>query len=184
MNFKFPLILVTPLIIASCGILELLFPIEFPQRYIHRNVQQAELIGTWNITSDSEARTDDYFQQIDIERRELNAPWKSINFQEDGVCEVEIVENWAVNNTVLQEADARTTCTWKIDSIMGYDEDGDFLDVPGVFIRFEHYDKSADAYNVYSSELYVVEEDNDLVLWNFIGDPLVFSFQDFKKVSK
>jgi len=85
---------------------------------------------------------------------------------------------------VLQEADARTTCTWKIDSIMGYDEDGDFLDVPGVFIRFEHYDKSADAYNVYSSELYVVEEDNDLVLWNFIGDPLVFSFQDFKKVSK
>ncbi len=185
MKFKYPLILMTPLIFASCGILELLFPVEFPQRYIDRDIQQSELVGTWNITPDSEARADDYFQQTDIERRELNAPWKSINFQEDGVCEVEIVENWAVNNTVLQEGDARATCTWNIDSILGYDEGGSIIDVPGVFIRFEHYNKSTDAYNVYYSELYVVDEDKELVLWNFIGDPIpTFLFQDFKKTSK
>ncbi len=167
----------------GCGILEALFPLEYPQRYLDRKVDEAELIGTWIITSESETSVSAYFQQGDTEIWALKTPWKSISLYEDGTCEADIVLSWSLDSEVLREPDAPSTCTWRIDSILGYDVDGSFRHVPGLFVRFEHYNKEADMYNVYYSESYIVEENGELVLWNFIGDS-VSLFQDFKKASK
>ncbi len=168
----------------TCGIVEFLFPIEYPQRYIEREVNQTELLGTWEITPDSETRVNNYFQQKDVKHWALKTPWKSISLYEDGTCEVDLVISWSLNDDMLQEPDTLPTCTWKIDTILGYNVSGSFKDVPGVFVRFEHYNKTADSYVVYYSESYIVEENSELVLWNFIGDNSYFSYQDFKKTNE
>jgi hypothetical protein len=180
---KFALALLAPFLLMTCGIVEFLFPLEYPQRYIEREVTQAELIGKWKITSDSVTRVNNYFQQKDVKLWALDTPWNSISLREDGTCEVDLELSWSLNDEVLREPDAPATCTWRIDSILGYDEGGAFRHVPGLFVRFEHYNKEADMYNVYYSESYIVEENGELILWNFIGDS-VSSFQDFKKASK
>src|SRR6266498_2905065 len=40
-------------IIFGCGILSVIFGL--PERYIERDITPEEMVGTWNITSDSEA---------------------------------------------------------------------------------------------------------------------------------
>ena len=180
---KFTLALLAPFLLMTCGIIEVLFPLDYPQRYIEREVNQAELVGTWEITPDSEIRVNDYLQQKDVKLWALKTPWKSISLHQDGTCEVDLELSWSLNDKVLGETDALATCTWQIDSILGYDKGGSFRHVPGLSVSFKHYNKEADMYNIYFSESYIVEENGELILWNFIGDS-VSSFQDFKKVSK
>ena len=59
------------------------------------------------------------------------------------------------------------------------------IEVPGVFVRFEYYDEAADIYHVDYSEAYIVDEENGLILWNFIGDSLsAFLYQDFQRTDE
>jgi hypothetical protein len=167
----------------GCGILELLFPINYPQRYIEREVNNTELVGTWKITPDSETRMIDYFQQKDS-KLYLEAPWKSISLNKDGSCKVDLEVSWSLNNEVLEEADALSTCTWKTDKILGYKEHGSFNHVSGLTVSFEHFNKQENNYHIYYSEFYIVEENKKLVLWNFIGDPAHLSYQDFMRVNQ
>ena len=180
-------IVLAPLILfllLGCGILEMLFPIEWQQRYIDRKVESSELLGTWVLTSDSETRIKAYLEQNDFSWGYIDAPWKTITLRRDSSCQVELELSWDPENSVLTESDALPTCTWKVDNILGHDTDGSFKDVQGLFVRFEHYEQQTDSYLVYYSESYIVEENNELILWNFIGDPTYFDYQDFKRISE
>jgi hypothetical protein len=167
----------------TCGLGDLLSPINYPPRYIEREVSRDELVGTWEVTSESESRINAYFQK-QKETSALAAPWKSISLNSNGSCEVDLEISWSLNNDVLKELDALPTCTWKIDTTLGYDENGMFKDVPSLLVRFEHFNVEADLYHVYYSESFIVEENNELILWNFIGGSSFLRYQDFKKINK
>lgn len=96
--------------VLTCGIVEFLFPIEYPQRYIERKVSESELVGTWEITPDSETRVNNYFQQKDVELWALPIPWKSISLYKDGTCEVDLELSWSLNNEALKEPDTLVAC--------------------------------------------------------------------------
>jgi hypothetical protein len=182
---KFISSLLFSFLVLGCGIIEMLFPIDnFPQRYIEREVDKTELVGTWKITPDSEPRIKTYFEQIqngDLDWGPVRAPWKTITLNNDGTCKIEFEASWDIENKVLTEPDAGSTCTWKVEKISGYDKELSSKYVPGLFVRFEHFNEQEDQYYVYYSESYIAEENNELVLWNFIGDPIQVEYQDFKK---
>ena len=89
-----------PFLILTCGIVEFLFPINYPQRYIERDVNLNELIGTWTITAESESRIMSYLQQQDGFWPITPAPWKSITLNDDSSCKADIKTLWAINNEV------------------------------------------------------------------------------------
>ena len=180
---KFISIFLLPFLFMTCGIVEFLFPVNYPQRYIQREVNKSELIGTWEITADSQARIESYLQHPDKFLPVSPSPWKSITLNNDGSCKVNLEISWTLNNDVLGEADALLICTWKIDKILGYDEQGSFKDVLGLVINFEYYNKQEDKYYVYDSHSYIDEENNQLVIWDFIADPANLQYQDFHKTN-
>ena len=49
------------LIVFGCGILSAIFGL--PERYIERDVTAEEMVGTWNVTPDSEADVNDFVPQ-------------------------------------------------------------------------------------------------------------------------
>ena len=181
---KFTAIIFFPFLILTCGIIEFLFPVQFPQRYMDRDVEPKELVGTWQVTSDSQSRIDIYLQQQDEFWPISPAPWNSIILNDNGSCKIELESSWAVDNEVLNEADALPTCTWKIDRLLGYDEQGSSNYVTGLFVRFEHYNEQEDRYYVYYSESFIAEEDNKLVIWNFIGNPSQIRYQNFERTNR
>jgi hypothetical protein len=172
----------------GCGIIEMLFPIDnFPQRYIEREVDEIELVGTWKITPDSEPRIKAYFEQIqngDLYWGPIRVPWKTITLSKDGICQIEFEVSWDNENKVLTQPDAGSTCTWKIEKISGYDKKLSPKQVLGLFVRLEHFNEQEGHYYVYYSECYIVEENNELILWSFIGDPTQVEYQDFKKTNQ
>lgn len=173
---KYVMAILAPLIILSCGIIDLFFPQEYPQRYIEREVNILELVGTWETTPDSEKRIDDYFKSPYQSPWGLYSPWKRIILYDDHTCEFEVEFSWTSYDKNYRSFGTPSPCTWKIDTISGYSVEGDYIDVTGV--RLGLY------FTV--SDLYFVEENGELILWNFIGgyDYSVSDFHEFKKVNK
>ncbi len=177
-------IFLLPFLFMACGIADALFPIEYPQRYIEREVNSSELVGTWNITADSETRIESYLQHPDDFWPASPAPWKSVTLNQDGSCEIQFETSWADDNDALKQLDAPSTCAWKVRKIAGYDKQGSSKYVPGLTVYFGRYNKKEDQYYGNDSESYIVIEDNKLVLWNFIGDPEYLRYQDFHKINQ
>jgi len=171
-------------ILWTCGIIDALFHVSYPQRYIEREVDNGELIGTWQITADSRSRIEAYLLHPDDFWPVSPAPWTSITLNQDGTCKIDLEISWANDDATLREADALPTCTWKIHKVGGYDKQGSLKYVQGIFINFEHYNKQEQLYNVYMSEAYIVEANNELIIWNFIGSPSYARYQDFKKIDQ
>lgn len=175
-------------LVLGCGIIEFLFPIEnFPQRYIEREVDNIELVGTWNITPDSEPRIAAYFDEIKdsgLYWGPVKAPWKTMTLNQDGTCQIDFEASWDIENKVLTESDGLSSCTWEIKKISGYDKEFSSKHVPGLVMRFEHFNEQEDLYHIYDSESYIVEENNKLVLWYFIGDPTHLQYQNFGKLAQ
>ncbi len=166
----------------SCGILEFAFT-DIPQRYIEREVKDVELVGSWKLTSDSEARIGSYVNRDSS--WSVGAPWKTILFNSDGTCQVKLETPWTSNHqSVLNETDALASCTWRLKEILGHREDGTFRDVLGISMRFEHFDSQANMYKVLHSKLFIAEENNELILWDYIGDLANVNYQDFKKTQE
>ena len=168
----------------ACGIADALFPVEYPQRYIEREVNNSELVGTWQMTANSESKIEAYLQHQDDFWSVSPAPWKSITLNQNGSCEIKLEISWASDNEVLKQKDASSTCTWKVDKILGYDEQGSSKYVPGLIVYFEYYNKQESKYYVYHSESYIATENKALVIWDFIGDPDYLRYQDFHKISQ
>lgn len=173
------LFIILPIAFLGCGIIEMLFPAEFPQRYIEREVDRAELIGTWEITTESEAIINDHIGQ-DQTWETIDSPWKTISLNEDGSCQIDFEITWDPDNNVLTDPASLSTCAWKMDTALGYDENGYFKDVPGIVVSFNRYDETLDKYFIDYSKNYIAEENGELVLWDFIGETPFYT-QDFKK---
>jgi len=174
------------LLLFTCGIGDALGGIDIPQRYIERQVNHTELVGTWNLTTDSENNIQSYDLSSDIPHHPN--PWKSITLNDDGTCHVDFESSWNTWGDDLGKPSTLAACTWKLDTLTGYDKDLSPKAVPGVSVRFEYFVASTNSYEVYDFDSYIAEENNQLILWNFVGDitdsAVGFIFQDFKKAGK
>jgi hypothetical protein len=163
----------------SCGILDLAFT-DIPQRYIDREVKDVELVGFWKLTSDSENRVGSCLSADSS--CFVRAPWRVIAINSNGTCQVNPEIPWISDSQdILRQPDALASCTWQLKEILGYKEDGTFRDVLGIFLRLEHLNSQTDTYELYYSGLFIVEENGELILWDYIGDPVNANYQDFKK---
>ncbi|MBN1428852.1 MAG: hypothetical protein JXB07_10745 [Anaerolineae bacterium] len=164
--------------VMSCGILEFLSEDDVPQRYIERQVEDAEVIGNWQLVSGAEVQVNDYVEQADLPKGIV--PWKTLLLDGDGTCQVEIEIAWIFDSGhILKEADTPATCTWHVKDVWNRNST-----VPGVGLRFEHFNDLKDSYEVYYSDLYIVEEEGELILWSYIGEAYASRYQDFRRIQE
>jgi len=164
--FAFSILIIT---FSCCGLLEATLPLEWPQRYIEREVESDELVGVWELTSNSEREIKNYYSQRN-EAVELSSPWKTIVLNQDGSCSVEFVLDWN-SWEILEYASTLETCTWKKEQLLGYNERGLSMDVLGVRFGFEYHDPITGANRGIVPQLYIYEDDGELILWDFYGVP-------------
>jgi hypothetical protein len=172
------------LLLFLCGIGDAIGPgNNISQRYIQRQVNHNELVGTWSLTTGADI-IQTYASVPDSPA--YPTPWKSIILNDNGTCHVDFESSWYKQGSDLGKPDALATCTWKLDTVTGPDKDLSYIEVPGIDIYFDYLPQNTSVYEAYMFEYFIAEENNQLVLWNFIGDIVngPFSFQDFKKVSK
>jgi hypothetical protein len=162
-------------IFLGCGIMTVIFGL--PERYIERDVQLQELVGKWQITPDSEKDLIE-FQEKFPDLNDLAVPWKTIQLNEDGTCQLTLENKWtskpsnSSSGTSQDIPDKDIACSWKTAKVSAITNEN----VPGIEI-------STDPSGRYGHPLYIYEdEDKTLILWNFIGDPDDFTPQDFIKV--
>lgn len=154
----------------GCGILSVIF--ELPERYIERDVKAEEMVGTWNITSDSEADVKEFAKKF--QGWDAYMPFTSITLSADGTCNAQYQANWLDEVVSNDISIIRTTsCSWNV----AKEENLSDKISPVVELDFEY----ANGYGRIQS-LYIYEENNELVIWSFIGDPDDFRTQDFVKI--
>jgi hypothetical protein len=152
----------------GCGILSLIF--DSPDRYIDREVRPQEMTGTWKIIPTGETEVDAWV--MEEPDWGIYLPWKAMSLNEDGSCSVAIEPGWLRAAHADKAAGDLLSCAWKLSEIDNLDGEP----VPGLELDLKYpgnYDM------LYS--LYLYEENGELVLWNFIGDPDDFQTQDFVK---
>jgi hypothetical protein len=154
---RFVLGIVVALVMFGCGIMSLIFG--FPDRYIKRDVQVSELVGTWNITAESKSRMQDAEPYTG-----LAIPYEYIKLNHDGTCKVDL------ENT-------RLSCSWELTKVPGLES----KQVPGITLDFHEGDDYVPDTDYY---LYLFEENDELILWTVIDDPDDFNLQEFKKSAK
>lgn len=159
----------------GCGICSALS--DFPERYIEREVQMAELVGTWELTPASESRIDSF-------RKEhpswgIQAPWRTILLYDDGTCQVKPENMWVPDEEQVPSytlANGMLEGTWKLADVWGITTEGGHKDVPGVVLHFEYPEN-----HTHASTLHIAEENNELILWTYVGDPDKVRYQDFTR---
>ena len=144
---------------------------ELPERYIERDVKTEEMVGTWNVTSESEADVNKFLRTSP--GWSISAPWKTFTLNSDGSCSVEIKNDWLGDFYSDLATKSMKSCSWNL----AREENLSHKISPVLDLDFEY----SDAYST-SFSLYIVEEDGKLILWNFIGDPDDFLPQDFVKM--
>jgi hypothetical protein len=161
----------TFLIVCGCGIMSLIF--DLPERYIQRDVKPEEIIGTWSVTAESESDINDFAKTFPDWG--VSIPWKTIAIDADGTCTVQLEISWlGTENTLPSDvlSNNMVSCTWNLtegDNMSGNTS-------PVIEFDFEYPDNYSMRYY-----LYIFEENEKLILWNFIGDPDDFRPQDFVK---
>lgn len=158
-------------VVFGCGILSAIFGL--PKRYIERDVKAEELVGTWNVTPDSESDVNDFVKRFPDWG--ASAPWKTMVINSDGTCIVEVQIAWLSHISDLSHAGAnnRLPCLWRLTRDSSLDGDK----VPVIKLDFEY----PNDYEMGDYSLYIFEENGELIIWGFIGDPDNFRPQDFVK---
>jgi hypothetical protein len=160
-------------IIFGCGIMNTIFGL--PERYIERDVKVAEMVGTWNVTPNSEIDVNKFV--IRSPDWGASAPWKTITLNSDGSCRVELKTGWLgkqYSNDVIITSQM-TSCSWNL----AKEENPSHTISPVLELNFEYPDNYSISYS-----LYIFEENGELIVWDFIGDPDDFHPQNFVKVKQ
>lgn len=157
-------ILITGMFLG-CGIVSLFFPP--PDRYIYRDVKPEELTGTWQITAESQSIVDEFI--IRYPDFPIAAPYETITLNADGFCLVHWLKklDFAMRTGLLG-------CKWEIKK-SSYTTG---KDISLVEFAFEYFGN----YTAYRS-LNIFEENGELILWKYVGDPDDAVPQEFKKVT-
>lgn len=100
------------------------------------------------------------------------APWKTITLNEDFSCNAQFEDVWVRHDAFRNSS--ITSCAWEITEERSVDGE----DVPSIRLELTLPENRTSSYS-----LYIHEENNELILWEFIGDPDDFSTQDYTKVS-
>ena len=162
--------LVSVSIIFGCGILNVIFGL--PERYIQRDVTPEEMVGTWEITSDSEADVKEFVAKFSD--WDAYMPFTDITLNGDGTCSADYKANWLDETNLSEQSAIHTTlCSW--DLAKEENLSGKWSPVIKLHFRF-----SNDYGRIQS--LYIYEENSELIIWSFIGDPDDFRTQDFVKI--
>ena len=147
---------------------------DLPERYIERDVKAEEMIGTWNITPDSEVDVNNFIKKFPDWSG--FAPWKTFTLNSDGSCGVELDTAWLGDSYSKDVAVVKTTsCNWNL----AEKENLSNKISPILELGFDYLDS-----NGLMTSLYIYEENSKLILWGFIGDPDDFRPQDFVKVEQ
>jgi hypothetical protein len=159
-------------ILFGCGIMSLIFGL--PERYIERDVKADEMVGTWNVTPDSEADVNKFVGTFPDWG--ATAPWKTFTLNNDGSCIVEIKNDWLGNFYSDLATVNMTSCSWNLAREKNLSDKIS----PVLELEFGYPDN----YGTALFSLYIFEENGKLITWNFIGDADDFLPQDFVKVEK
>ena len=178
---KFFLAVATLLVVFGCGIMNPSY--DTPKRYIDRDVKAKEMIGTWEITPESVTSVDKFINESKWWITDAPIPWKAITLNGDKTCDVRFEINWLPNENAFPTSvphplisndvlvNDMVSCRWKISTRIRVNKE-----VPAFHLDFEYPN------NTYSMDsLYIYEENGRLILWDFIGNPDYFIFQDFVK---
>jgi len=154
-----------------------------PKRYIDRDAKAKEMIGTWEITPESVTSVDKFINESKWWITDAPIPWKAITLNGDKTCDVRFEINWLPNENAFPTSvphplisndvlvNDMVSCRWKISTRIRVNKE-----VPAFHLDFEYPN------NTYSMDsLYIYEENGRLILWDFIGNPDYFIFQDFVK---
>ena len=166
---KFFLIINSLITILACWIVSTAFDI--PERYVEREVAQGEMPGIWRVTPESESKVDAFTDKFPDWG--ASAPWKTFTLNSDSSCEIEFESAWL--SASRSDLNSRTieACSWSLVE----EENASHKVSPILKLRLDF------ANNVTSFfSLYIYEENGELILWNFIGDPDDFNPQDFMKI--
>jgi hypothetical protein len=157
--------------IFGCGIMSVIFGL--PERYIEREMTPEEMVGTWNITSESETDVREFVAKFSD--WDAYMPFTSLTLNGDGTCSGEYRANWLDEVASTDISIIHTTsCSW--DLLKEENLSGKIS--PVVRLSFEYSNNSQGG----GLALYVYEENDELIIWNFIGDPDDFRTQDFVRV--
>ena len=173
----------TFIVVFGCGIMNLIF--DLPERYIERDVKIQEMVGTWNITAQSETDVNKFLK--DFPGWGASAPWKTITLNSDGTCMVQLEIKWLRDENEISTEFPRdpipedvksnniTSCAWNL----AKEKNLSNKISPIVEFDIEYPNRYGMKYS-----LYIYEENNKLILWNFIGDADDFLPQDFMKTGQ
>jgi hypothetical protein len=171
------------LIFFGCGITSLIFGL--PERYIQRDLTSDELIGTWTVTPRSEAAVNEFVRQSPSWG--MSAPWKTITLNKDSSCTGKFEITWLKDVNAMPTdfprprysndfiANNMISCSWNLTK----DTNLSGKLSPIVELDFEYPHNYSMRYS-----LYIYEENEKLILWDFIGDPDDFRPQDFVKTKE
>jgi hypothetical protein len=168
---KFLSAFVSVFIVFGCGILSAIF--DLPERYIERDVALEEMVGTWKITSDSEADVKAFVTRVSGWGIYMYLPFTILTLNDDGTCTAEHEANWLDEAHSSDTSIVRTTsCFWDL----AKEENLSDKISPVIKLDFEYSNPGGR-----KQSLYIYEENGELIVWSFIGDPDDFRTQDFVK---
>jgi hypothetical protein len=169
---KFFSIIASLVTVFGCGIMSFIF--DLPERYIERDVKTKELVGTWNITPESEVDVNNFIKKFPDWGG--FAPWKTFTLNGDGSCSIEIYAAWLGDSYSNDEPTVKTTsCNWNL----AKEENLSNKISPVVELSFSYSGSNGQMWS-----FYIYEENSKLILWSFIGDADDFRPQDFVKVEQ
>lgn len=155
---------------------------DIPKRQLNRQVENAEVIGTWKLTPTSEAQLNAMTKQE--ASWGIDSPWQSITLLNNSACQVELETSWLpAHSDILKQTGTLASCVWELENVSGVYENNGVRNTAGVVLKFEHYNQPADIYELYVSELRFFEQDDKLILWEYIGYPNNAKYQDYEKVN-
>jgi hypothetical protein len=162
-------------LVLGCGIMSVIFGL--PDRYVHREVQAGEMVGTWQITAKSEDDVNQFVKEFPDWH--IMVPLTALTLNADGNCSMNLEPGWSGGGNSDPATTSTLSCAWQLakENVLS---DTDTDDKTTTVLRLGSIDTQNGYYPEYS--LYIYEENGRLILWNFIGDPDDFVPQDFAKV--
>jgi len=152
--------------ILACGIVSAGF--DFPERYAQREITQDEMPGIWRVTPESEAKVDDFTNKYPAWG--ASAPWRQLTLYTDGSCQIEFESAWLGDTQSELNSRIMESCSWSL----AQEENPSHKISSALKLRLDFANNVTTFFS-----LYIYEENDQLILWDFIGDPDDFNPQDF-----
>lgn len=151
----------------------------FPDRYISRDVQPQEFVGVWELSTET-------LKFIDAEDGNNSVFLKKaqkINLCGDGSCFIEMFSYMpplSDKTSVCPYIDQSYQCRWELTKDYTYiGHRKAEVQIIKIVATQEILEAEVPRKSSITIRLFIAEKNNDLILWDFIGDPDCYDFRDF-----